>query len=213
VSDAVRHPLFARMYAGGSAQEPAAQTACRRELLAGVAGRALELGAGDGRNFTFYPPAVTEVVAVEPEPYLRRRALERVTGAPVGIDVIDAVADALPFEDGSFDAAVASLVLCSVRDQARALAELRRVLRTGGQLHFYEHVQAEGGVLRAMLTAADRSTLYPRIAGGCHPARDTLGAIRDAGFEIAACRHFGLKLGTLQPRIPHILGRALRPAV
>ena len=125
---------------------------------------------------------------------------------------MDAVADTLPFADGSFDAAVASLVLCSVPDQSRALAELRRVVRVGGELRFYEHVQADGGALRVFLTAMDRSTIYPRLAGGCHPARDTLNAIRAAGFEILACRSFGLKLGALQPRIPHILGIARRPA-
>ncbi len=212
MSDSTRHPLFARLYASGSSQESEAQLACRRELLTGIGGRVLELGAGDGRNFAFYPPAVEQVVAVEPEPYMRRRAQERADGAPVPLQVADGVADALPFADASFDAAVASLVLCSVPDQGRALAELRRVIRVGGELRFYEHVQADGGALRVFLTAMDRSTIYPRLAGGCHPARATLNAIRAAGFEILACRSFGLKLGALQPRIPHILGVARRPA-
>jgi ubiquinone/menaquinone biosynthesis C-methylase UbiE len=212
VSESTRHPLFARLYASTSRQEPDAQLACRRELVVGIGGRVLEVGAGDGRSFAFYPPAVEEVIAVEPEPYLRRRAQERADSARVPLRVTDAVADALPFADGSFDVAVVSLVLCSVPDQSRALAELRRVVRVGGELRFYEHVQAEGGVLRGFLTAMDRSTIYPRLAGGCHPARDTLSAIRTAGFEIVACRRFGLRLGALQPRIPHILGIARRPA-
>jgi ubiquinone/menaquinone biosynthesis C-methylase UbiE len=211
VSERSRHPLFARMYSGGSAQESGAALACRRELLAGVTGRVLELGAGDGRNFALYPPSTSEVTAVEPEPYFRRRASDRLTAAPVPIRLLDAVADALPFEDGRFDVAVASLVLCSVPDQARALAELRRVLRAGGELRFFEHVQAEEGGLRVVLGFMDRSGLYPWLAGGCHPARDTLSAIQAADFEITACRRFGLKLGALQPTIPHILGVARRP--
>jgi ubiquinone/menaquinone biosynthesis C-methylase UbiE len=211
VSGSTRHPLFARMYASTWGQEPEAQLACRRELLAGIGGRVLEIGAGDGRNFAFYGPGVEEVVAVEPEPYLRRRAQARADGARVPVRVVDAVAEALPLPDASFDAAVASLVLCSVSDQSRALAEVRRVVRAGGELRFYEHVQAEGGALRGFLTVMDRSSIYPRLAGGCHPARDTLRAIRTAGFEIVTCRCFGLKLGALQPRIPHILGVAQRP--
>jgi ubiquinone/menaquinone biosynthesis C-methylase UbiE len=212
VSERSRHPVFARVYAGSSAQESEAQLACRRELLAAFSGRVLELGAGDGRNFPLYPASVNEVIAVEPEPYLRRRATDRLARAPAPIRLIDAVADELPFEDNSFDVAVVSLVLCSVPDQASALAELRRVLRPGGELRFYEHVGAEEGVLRVVLSVLDRSGVYPRLAGGCHPARDTLGAIQTAGFEVDRCRRFGLKLGGLQPTIPHILGVARRPA-
>jgi len=212
VSGSTRHPLFARLYASGSSQEGEAQLACRHELLTGARGRVLELGAGDGRNFAFYPPAVEEVVAVEPEPYMRRRAQERADSARVPLRLVDAVADTLPFADGSFDVAVVSLVLCSVPDQSRALAELRRVVRAEGELRFYEHVQADSGALRVFLTAMDRSTVYPRLAGGCHPARDTLSAIRTGGFDVVGCRRFGLKLGALQPLIPHILGVARRPA-
>ncbi len=212
MSGSKRHPLFARMYASTRGQEPEAQLACRRELLAGIGGRVLELGAGDGRNFSFYPSGVEDVVAVEPEPYLRRRAQERADSGRLPFQVVDAVAEALPLPDASFDAAIASLVLCSVTDQSRSLAELCRVVRPGGELRFFEHVQADGGALRVFITVMDRSTIYPRLAGGCHPARDTLGAIRTAGFEIVTCRSFGLKLGALQPRIPYILGSARRPA-
>ena len=124
------HPLFARMYARASGRaERAGQAALRTELLAGAHGRALELGAGNGLNFAHYPAAVETVVAVEPEPFLRRRATEAAATAPVPVEVVDGVADALPAPDGAFDVAVASLVLCSVPDQAAALAELRRVLR------------------------------------------------------------------------------------
>ena len=82
----------------------------------------------------------------------------------------------------ALDAAVASLVLCSVPDQHRALAELRRVLRPGGELRFYEHVIPSCQPRRLLLQAADHSGLWPKIAGGCHPARDTGAAIERAGF-------------------------------
>jgi ubiquinone/menaquinone biosynthesis C-methylase UbiE len=99
VSDSTRHPLFARLYATGG-KEPEAQLACRRELPAGIGGRVLELGAGDGRNFALYPPGVEEVVAVEPEPYMRRRAQKRADSARVPVRLVDAVADTLPVADG-----------------------------------------------------------------------------------------------------------------
>ncbi|MDP8908301.1 MAG: class I SAM-dependent methyltransferase, partial [Chloroflexota bacterium] len=128
----VRHPMFARVYHWTSAKaENAGQAEHRRELLAGLHGRVLDLVAGNGLNFEHYPRAVREVVAVEPEPYLRRRAVEIAVEAPVPVRVVDALAGELPFEDSSFDAAVVSLVLCTVPDVDAALAELRRVIRPG----------------------------------------------------------------------------------
>jgi ubiquinone/menaquinone biosynthesis C-methylase UbiE len=213
MSERVRHPLFARAYARVSERETAEQVEHRREMLAGLRGRVIEVGAGNGRNFGFYPSEVDEVVAVEPEPYLRARA-ERAAAAAAaaagGISVHDGVAGALPFEDRSFDAAVACLVLCSVPDQAAALDELRRVLRPGGELRFLEHVQAERQPLRAVLSFADRSRLWPCLAGGCHPARDTLRAIEAAGFTVTALRRFDFSPGPPLPAVPHIVGRATR---
>jgi SAM-dependent methyltransferase len=103
-------------------------------------------------------------------------------------------------------------VLCSVPDQDRALAELRRVLRPGGELRFYEHVIPRCQPKRALIQIADHSGLWPRIAGGCHPARDTGAAIEAAGFKIERCERFGFRAGTLMPTIPHILGLARAPA-
>ncbi|MEA2467958.1 MAG: hypothetical protein QOJ57_2084, partial [Thermoleophilaceae bacterium] len=144
MTQAVHHPLFARLYALISPKaEKAGVGDHRREMLDGLAGRVIELGAGNGLNFAQYPESVTEVVAVEPEPYLRSRADEAAAAAAVPVTVVEGTADRLPAADASFDAAVASLVLCSVPDQARALAELRRVLRPGGELRFYEHVIAD----------------------------------------------------------------------
>jgi SAM-dependent methyltransferase len=190
--------------------EDADQVEHRREALSGLTGRVFELGAGTGSNFAHYPPTVTTLIAAEPEPYLRERALAAAAAAPVDVEVVDAVADELPFEDGSFDAAVACLVLCTVPDQARALAELRRVVRPGGELRFYEHVHANRHPLRAVLEFADRTTLWPRLSGGCHATRDTLTAIETAGFAVERSRRFGYSPSRLMPSVPHILGVARR---
>src|SRR6059058_5060964 len=115
----VRNRFFSRMWVRMKDIEE--QVENRRRNLAGLSGRVIELGAGDGRNFAYYPPEVTEVVAVEPEPYLRRHAEEAARKAPVPVKVVAGVADHLPAEDASFDAGVASLVLCTVPDQASAL--------------------------------------------------------------------------------------------
>lgn len=116
----------------------------RRATVDGLTGRVLEVGAGGGLMFTHYPRGVTAVVATEPEPYLRRRAELAARRAPAPVTVGDAVAERLPFADGEFDAVVFALVLCSVRDQAAALAEARRVLAPGGQVRFLEHVRPTG---------------------------------------------------------------------
>jgi ubiquinone/menaquinone biosynthesis C-methylase UbiE len=209
MSAEVHHPLFARVYARLSPRtDSRGGSEHRRELLAGLQGRVLELGAGNGLNFPHYPATVTEVVAVEPEDYLRARAEGAAQTAPVRVTVVDAVADQLPFLDGSFDAAVAALVLCSVPDQANALRELRRVLRPGGELRFYEHVRPSNPRTAAVWQRADDWNIYPRISGGCHAARDTERAIRDAGFAVERCRRFPFKGGPVSA--PHILGLARR---
>ena len=122
-----------------------------------MSGHVFELGAGTGSNFSNYPSTVQKLTAAEPEPYLRERALAAAAEAPVEVEVIDALADELPFEDATFDAAIACLVLCTVPDQARALAELRRVVRPGGELRFYEHVHANSQPLKAVLEFVDRT--------------------------------------------------------
>lgn len=202
------HPVFARVYAWLSrAEDRAGVGAHRRELLEGLAGRVVEVGAGNGRNFAHYPPAVAEVVAVEPEAYLRRLALEAAAAAPVAVRVVDGVAESLRLPDCSVDAAVVSLVLCSVDDQQRALEEIRRVLRPGGELRFYEHVASGRPSLRRAQRLADR--VWPRLAGGCHTARDTVAAIEAAGFTIERCRRFAFRPCLLAaPAAPHVIGRA-----
>jgi ubiquinone/menaquinone biosynthesis C-methylase UbiE len=206
----VHHPLFARLWSVISRHEPEEVQRHREELLHGLAGRVLELGPGAGSNFPHYPATVHEVVAVEPEPYLRERAQAAARRAGMRITVVDGVADRLPAPDASFDAAVASLVLCSVPDQARALAELRRVLRAGGELRFYEHVLSDRPALARAQRMVDR-LFWPRAFGGCHAARDTPAAITAAGFEIESRRRLWVgPAAVATPTAPHALGRARR---
>lgn len=125
----VHHPVFARVYDRLSAKaEEAGQTEHRRELLDGLSGRVLEVGAGNGLNFQHYPDTVTEIVAVEPEPFLRARAAESAKATTVPIRVVDGVADRLPVDDESMDAAVA----CTVRLGRRSNAPASRSSRAGG---------------------------------------------------------------------------------
>jgi ubiquinone/menaquinone biosynthesis C-methylase UbiE len=204
-------PRFARMYMRSAATaEERGATDHRRRLLEGLSGTVLEIGAGHGLNFPLYPPEVTEVVAVEPEPTLRSQAETVAKSANVPIRVLAGVADELPLEDESVDAAVASLVLCTVPDQSRAFAEIRRVLRPGGELRFYEHVIPRSQPKRVLFQLIDRSGIWPAIAGGCHAARDTTEAIERAGFDIKEIERFGFSANRFQPLVPHILGTARR---
>jgi SAM-dependent methyltransferase len=207
--ETVHHPIFARLYLRMSAKRgDSGEDQYRRELLSGLRGRVIEVGAGSGLNFPLYPTTVDHVLAVEPEPRLKAAALENARGAPVPIEVVAGVAEQLPAQDGSFDAAVASLVLCSVSDHRRALAELRRVIRPRGELRFYEHVVARRPMPARLQRIAD--LLWPHLAGGCHLSRDTGAAIARAGFDIQSCQRFAFTPGAPVPRIPHILGVATR---
>lgn len=204
----VHHPLFARMYQRmGASMELAGVAEHRRRLLAGLIGRVVEVGAGNGLNFSHYPETVTEVIAVEPEPYLRVRAKEAARNAPVKVSVIDGDAEHLPLHDGSVDAAVTSLVLCSVGDPSAALSEIRRVLQPRGELRFYEHVRASDARLARLQRLVD--PIWTRFAGGCRLTRNTLEAVKAAGFIVDECEQF-LFQPCLAAKLaaPHILGRA-----
>lgn len=203
----VKNPLFARIFDRcGARNEERGNRELRRELLSGLSGRVLEVGAGTGLNFPHYPPGVREVVAVEPEPYLRSRAGQAATAAPVPIRVVDGTAAELPAADGEFDAVIISGVLCSVADVPPALAEFSRVLRPGGQLRFYEHVLSRDPVFASLQEAAD--LVWPRLMGGCHPQRQTRAAIAQV-FDIETCRGFRFPQGAVfSPAAPRIFGIA-----
>ena len=204
------HPIFARFYGTyGSAAEKAGAGAHRAELLADLNGKVIEVGVGSGLCFSHYPASVTEVLAVEPEPHLRQLAEQAAHGAPVPIRVVEGIAERLPADDGSFDAAVLSLVLCSVPDQRRALEEVHRVLKSGGQLRFYEHVRSEEPRRARLQDRVD--WIWPHLLGGCHTNRDTAVAIADAGFRIEHSRRFEFRPCALSaPVAPHIIGEAIR---
>jgi ubiquinone/menaquinone biosynthesis C-methylase UbiE len=211
MSNRVRHPIFARMYQRiADEAERKGAGAHRDELLAGLSGRVIEVGAGTGLNFAHYPAAVTEVVAVEPEPYLRAAAVQATAEASIAVSIVDGTADELPAEAGEFDAGVASLVLCSVPSQQRALSELFRVIRASGQLRFYEHVRSDKPGFARLQSALD--LVWPLVGGGCHTSRETENAIRDAGFIIERIRHFEFRPAICSaPVSPHVLGVAQRP--
>lgn len=208
----VRHPIFARVYARiGAVAEKKGGAEHRDETLAGLTGRVIEVGAGTGLNFRHYPATVAEVLAVEPEPRLRRMATDAAESSRVPVGVVDGVADALPADDASFDAVVASLVLCSVPDQSAALAELLRVIRPGGELRFYEHMRADSARFARFQRAVD--VVHPIIGGGCHTSRDTLGAIERAGFVVETVRRFRFTPCFMDQAIaPHVIGTARRPS-
>jgi ubiquinone/menaquinone biosynthesis C-methylase UbiE len=142
---------------------------------------------------------------------LRQLAVAAALRAQVPVDVVPGVAEALPVKSEGFDAAVLSLVLCSVRDVPRTLAELRRVLRPGGEVRFFEHGRGGGRAMRLTQRVLDR-TVYPPLAGDCRLSRDTVTALRDAGFALGPYRR--LLLPETGPRLPTsycVLGTAWRP--
>lgn len=180
------HPLFARVWTVMSAHETPLLRRLRSENLAGLSGRVLEVGAGTGTNFAYYPDTVTEVVACEPETRLAPKAREAAAAAPVPVRVIESTVESMG-EVEPFDAVVCSLVLCSVEEPDAVLRQLNSVLRPGGELRYFEHVASPGW--RGTVQKVADATVWPRIAGNCHTHRNTERAITGAGFTVAATRH------------------------
>jgi len=178
----------------------------REELLAGVGGRVIEIGTGTGANIPLYGD-VESLTLTEPEPPMLRRLERRVGEQALGAKVFRAPAEDLPFEDGSFDVAVSTLVLCGVNDQPRALRELRRVLRPGGELRFLEHVRSDDPDLARK---QDRMNGLNRIVACCDCNRPTLESIANAGFVVANVEHFELPKAPAFVR-PAIVGTATAP--
>jgi SAM-dependent methyltransferase len=204
----IENPIFARFFHRFCGRDRGTgERELRRELLAGARGRLVEVGAGNGINFEHYPECVTEVIAVEPEPYLRRQAERAAVEAPVPVWVQPGVAASLELAEDSADVVVVCGVLCSVPDQRAALAEARRVLRVGGELRFYEHVRSRRPGFARWQRWVD--PFWSRAMGGCHTDRDTLAAIADAGFRVERCRGFGFPpQARAYPVAPRILGLA-----
>ncbi|AQA04036.1 SAM-dependent methyltransferase [Mycobacterium sp. MS1601] len=203
----MNHPFFAWLWTMLSAHEPKETTALRRENLAGLSGRVLEVGAGTGTNFALYPPTVAEVVAIEPEP--RLAAVARTAPASVPVQVreltIEGWADPEPF-----DAVVCSLVLCSVDSPEDVLQQLFSLLRPGGELRYFEHVAVDGA--RGVLQRVADATVWPRLLGNCHTHRHTEAVIRGVGFAVQSSRReSALPAWVPLPVSDFALGRARRP--
>lgn len=202
--------LFATLYDRFMRGAEEHLAAWRADLLRDLSGRVLELGAGTGANLPFYPAAVERLVLAEPDRHMRARLQARAARERPGAEVVDAAAEALPFEDASFDAVVSTLVLCSVEDLERALAEVRRVLRPGGTLVFLEHVAADQRPDR-LKWQRRLEPLWRRVAGNCHLTRRTAEAIAAAGFDVQACTRESVRKALPFVR-PSVRGRAVRPA-
>ena len=190
------HKWFASIYDRMMARaERSFMRAVRKEIAGGARGRVLEVGAGTGANFSYYNEHAREIIAIEPDPYMLQRARRRAQEVGRSIDLRQAPAEELPFEDDSFDTVVSTLVMCSVGDPLRALSEVRRVLKPSGQLRLYEHVRYEhafGAFWQDLVTPAWRW-----FGAGCHPNRDTASFVREAGFEFEQ-----LELTKPHPPIP-----------
>jgi ubiquinone/menaquinone biosynthesis C-methylase UbiE len=179
----------------------------RGEIAGGASGRVLEIGAGTGANFAYYPDGL-EVVATEPDPYMMRKAETKAGDSTARIELKQASAAKLPFDDASFDTVVGTLVMCSVGNQAQALAEVRRVLKPTGEYRFFEHVRYENPIGALSQTLIE--PLWGWVGAGCHPNRKTVDSIRDAGFEVTRVE-VTMPTPPIPPMIftrPHALGFA-----
>jgi ubiquinone/menaquinone biosynthesis C-methylase UbiE len=178
----------------------------RRLLVSGARGRVVEIGAGTGLNIAHYPDGVDELVLMEPEPAMRRKLARRLQRHARAARIIDAPAERLPLTDESVDTVVSTLVLCTVDDPERALREIARVLRPGGQLLFVEHVRASSRFLAAWQDYLFRP--WRSFAGGCCCNRPTAELMRACGFTVTADDAVWRGM----PRIVHplIVGRATR---
>lgn len=163
----------------------------RQRTLARAQGRILEIGFGTGMNLRFYPPGVARIEAIDPDVDLDRFSGPRIRASRIEVDFHHLTAEQLPFEAGRFDTVVCTLTLCSIPDVAHALAEVRRVLKRGGEFLFLEH-----GLAPDPSVARWQHRLNPlqnRLGGGCNLNRDTEALIRSSGLRLAQVDHYYLR--------------------
>ena len=189
----LRRRFFALTYDRSIAKvERAGLRDLRQGLLAGASGKVLEIGGGTGLNLPLYGPSI-ELTVTEPDPPMLKRLQRKVGEQRPAAKVLRAPAEDLPFEDGTFDTVVSTLVLCGVDDQPRALREVRRLLRPGGTLLFIEHVRSdEPGLARFQ----DRMNWLNRFVVCCDCNRPTLETIEATGFEVTQLER------TILPKAP-----------
>lgn len=211
------HPIVARLYDAVMAiPERTLLSKHRDALAADLSGRVLEIGAGTGAMFPYYDDGV-DLYAIEPDPHMRTRAVERAGRIGRSVEMVDAGGESLPYDDGSFDAVVASLVFCTIPDHEAAFSEVARVLEPGGEFRFLEHVRGEGrlGDVHDALAPA-----WHAVAGGCHLNRETGELFRtDDRFEALAYEQVSdglvpmvrgrLKLADDRSRLRTLLSRVL----
>jgi ubiquinone/menaquinone biosynthesis C-methylase UbiE len=187
--------------------ERAGMSALRARQLATAEGRVLELGAGTGLNLRHYRPAVRRLVLTEPEPGMAARLRRRSARSSGAVEVVQASAEELPFEDGAFDTVVCTLVLCTVPDPASALAEARRVLSPGGRLLFLEHVRAQDSA--ALARWQDRlEPAWRAFAYGCRCNQDTLAILERLSFRVTRAEQ--ARWRAMPPLVrPLVLGEAV----
>jgi len=181
----------------------------RQALLDEAQGRVLEIGGGTGVNLSHYPDGLKEVIITEPDPGMKRQLNKKfIHSNRSNFEVIEASAEELPFDDESFDTAVSTLVLCTVKNPKKSLSEIFRILKPGGKLLFLEHVHAHDNPGRA-LWQRRIEPLWKHIAGGCHLTRDTLQSIEQAGLRIENVTHASLRKTPSFIR-PSIRGTAIK---
>ena len=176
----------------------------RREAMSHAAGRLLMIGVGPGTDLMFLPPAVTSIAAVEPDAAFRRMASALAGSRGIPVDIVEGVAESIPFPDNSFDSVHVGLVLCSVDDVAATLGEIRRVLAPGGRLVVLEHVRGEGAMGRFQDLIAKP---WSWLAAGCRPNRRTVEALAAAGFDTGGLRSIR-RTFVPPPCTPHLQGFA-----
>ena len=154
----------------------------RTRLLGEARGEVLEIGAGTGLNLAHYPSGLDRLVLTEPEEHKAALLLKKAAGLGIEAQFVRASAEALPFEDDSFDTIVATLVFCTVGEPERAIAELRRVLRPGGSWLFIEHIRSDRPAVGRIQDSIRRP--WAAVADGCQCNRRTIGMIEAGGFEV-----------------------------
>jgi len=183
IYDATWGRLFAAVYDRGlKGAEEAGLREMRRETLRAARGRTIDLGAGTGANLGLYPEGVTELVLAEPDPHMTAQLRPKLAESGRRAELVEASAEELPFEDSSFDTAVFTLVLCTVPNPKKALAEAARILKPGGRLLFVEHVRAESPGLARWQDRLE--TPWRFLADGCHCNRDTVANIEASPFSV-----------------------------